>query len=52
MLCNRLQTRNFRCSSNAPETGQFTTEEAKQYHESVMKLYKPIGINIFDLTVR
>ena len=34
---------------DAPETGYFTKHEAEQYHSDTMKLYKPIGVNIYDL---
>jgi hypothetical protein len=30
----------------------FTKEEAKQYEDSLNKLFKPIGKNIFDLDQR
>ena len=31
------------------EMRDFTEEEAKNYQESLEKIYKPIGVNIFDL---
>lgn len=31
------------------EMRDFTKEEAKQYQESLEKIYRPIGVNVFDL---
>ena len=31
------------------EMRNFTKEEAKIYQESLKKIYKPIGVNIFDI---